>query len=137
MKNVFVDSGGFFAALVAEDAHHRSAKRLFIEAKESGWSLVTTNAVLYETHALLISRVRNGRQIAIRFLESVLAGLCRVERTTADDEEQGLSLLREHEDKLYSLCDVVSFVVMERLGLAEAISFDRHFKEYGHFTILA
>jgi len=61
LKSVFVDSGGFFAALVAEDAHHQTAKRLFLEARESGWSLVTTNAVLYETHALLLTRVRGGR----------------------------------------------------------------------------
>jgi len=41
-----------------------------------------------------------------------------------------------HTDKSYSLCDALSFVVMERLGVTEAISFDRHFREYGRFTIL-
>jgi len=30
----------------------------------------------------------------------------------------------------------LSFVVMERLGITEAIAFDRHFREYGRFTIL-
>jgi len=40
-------------------------------------------------------------------------------------------------DKDYSLCDALSFVVMERLGISEAIAFDRHFREYGRFTILA
>ena len=46
------------------------------------------------------------------------------------------SLVRAHEDKMYSLCDAASFVVMERLGIREAIAFDRHFREYGQFVIL-
>jgi predicted nucleic acid-binding protein len=30
----------------------------------------------------------------------------------------------------------VSFAVMERLDLQEAIAFDDHFRQYGQFTIL-
>jgi predicted nucleic acid-binding protein len=30
----------------------------------------------------------------------------------------------------------LSFAVMERLGIGEAIAFDRHFREYGRFAIL-
>jgi len=44
--------------------------------------------------------------------------------------------LRAHEDKSYSLCDALSFVVMERLRIREAIAFDQHFRAYGRFTIL-
>ena len=32
--------------------------------------------------------------------------------------------------------DAVSFAVMERLDLQEAIAFDDHFRQYGAFTIL-
>jgi uncharacterized protein len=52
------------------------------------------------------------------------------------DEESAIGLVRRHADKGYSLCDAMSFVVMERLGITEAIAFDRHFVEYGRFTIL-
>jgi predicted nucleic acid-binding protein len=45
-------------------------------------------------------------------------------------------LVRAHQDKTYSLCDALSFIVMERLRLTEAIAFDRHFRSYGRFTIL-
>jgi predicted nucleic acid-binding protein len=47
-----------------------------------------------------------------------------------------ISILRDHQDKTYSFCDALSFVVMERLGVVEAIAFDRHFREYGRFTVL-
>ena len=46
------------------------------------------------------------------------------------------SLLRAHDDKTYSLCDAMSFVVMERLSITDAIAFDRHFAEYGRFALL-
>jgi len=45
-------------------------------------------------------------------------------------------LLRAHEDKSYSFCDALSFVVMERLRVKEAVAFDRHFRGYGGFMIL-
>ena len=136
MKRVFVDSGGFFANLVPEDASHQVAARLFREAQDAGWDLVTTNAVVFETHALLVNRVRDGRTVARRVLESVEAGLCRVERVTREDEASALRLLRSHNDKDYSFCDALSFAVMERLGIEEAITFDRDFSDYGRFTIL-
>lgn len=66
MTRVFVDTGGFFAVLVAEDANHAHAARLFGRAKRETWRLMTTNAVVYETHALLVNRVRNGRDVASR-----------------------------------------------------------------------
>ena len=60
----------------------------------------------------------------------------RVERVRKGDDERAIALLRAHEDKSYSLCDALSFVVMERLRIRDAIAFDRHFREYGRFTIL-
>ncbi|HJX63064.1 MAG TPA: hypothetical protein VJ860_03835 [Polyangia bacterium] len=47
-----------------------------------------------------------------------------------------VALLRAHGDKTYSFCDALSFVVMERLNIPEAIAFDRHFAEYGRFALL-
>jgi uncharacterized protein len=51
-------------------------------------------------------------------------------------EKRAIALVRAHEDKAYSLCDALSFVVMERLRINQAIAFDRHFREYGRITIL-
>ena len=47
-----------------------------------------------------------------------------------------VALVRSHADKTYSLCDALSFVVMERLGIDEAIAYDRHFREYGRFRMV-
>jgi predicted nucleic acid-binding protein len=53
VKRVFVDSGGWYAHLVSDDADHQTTRQLFQRARDERWSLVTTNAVVYEAHALL------------------------------------------------------------------------------------
>ena len=73
---VFVDSGGFFASMDADDTHHERAKQLFVTARAERWKLVTTNAVVYETHALLTARAKD-RRAALRFLNAIDAGLLR------------------------------------------------------------
>ena len=137
MKRVFVDTGAWFAHLVAEDADHQAAGRLFGQARAERWRLVTTNAVLFETHALLVNRARDGRTLAVGFLDDLDAGLCHVERVTSHDEKNAGQLLRAHADKGYSFCDALGFVVIERLRIEAAIAFDRHFHQYGRFAVLA
>ncbi|MBI2893250.1 MAG: hypothetical protein HYY06_06825 [Deltaproteobacteria bacterium] len=92
---------------------------------------------MYETHALLVNRARNGRALGIGYLQSVREGWTAVERVKKRDEDRAFALLQAHADKTYSLCDALSFVVMERLAIEEAIAFDRHFREYGRARLLA
>jgi uncharacterized protein len=139
MARVFVDTGGFVALLVAEDRMHSRANVLFESAARDHWTLVTTNAVVIETYSVLLARARDGRRTALAFLDAVAADPAQgltVERIRAADETAAIDLLRTHSDKDYSFCDALSFVVMERLGIREALAFDRHFREYGRFTIL-
>ena len=86
---------------------------------------------------IALTRSRGGRDNAIRFLDMIAGDAYQVERVRKSDEERAMALVRAHEDKDYSLCDALSFVVMERLRLNEAVAFDRHFRAYGRFTILS
>ena len=126
----------FFALLVHKDQFHQHAQALFEIENRERWQLVTTNTVLIETHALLLMRSQGGRQAALGFLDVVVSDACRIERILKSDEDAAIKLIRNHHDKSYSLCDALSFVVMERLHIDEAIAFDRHFREYGRFTVL-
>jgi predicted nucleic acid-binding protein len=136
VKRVFVDTGAFFAHLIADDVENSRARHAFKQARAASWQLITTNAVVFETYALLVNRARNGRAFAIAFLDALDLGFCDVERVSREDESRAVALVRAHEDKTYSLCDAMSLVVMERLGITDAIAFDRHFAEYGRFNLL-
>ena len=136
MKAVFVDTGAFFAVLIPEDLHHERARALFTQAGEEGWQLVTTNMVVIETYALLLNRSHGGRPSALAFLDAIERDEYQIERVSESDEAAAFDLVRAHEDKTYSLCDAMSFTVMERLGITDAIAFDRHFAEYGRFALL-
>jgi uncharacterized protein len=136
VKRVFVDSSGFFALLIEEDQFHEHARLLFQRANSERWRLVTTNVVVIETYALLLVRAHSSRQDALKFLDMIEKDAYQVERVRKTDEAQAIALVRAHQDKTYSLCDALSFIVMERLHIREAIAFDRHFRSYGRFTIL-
>lgn len=136
MRRVFVDTSGFYALIVGKDDNHGHADELFGLAQREAWRLVTTNAVVFETHALLLHRSRPGRETALKFLDAVQADTYDVVRVRKNDEEKAVALIRAHEDKLYSFCDALSFVVMERLRIHEAIAFDQDFRTYGKFALL-
>jgi len=137
VKSVFVDSSGFFALLVQEDQFHEHAHALFQQANTERWRLVTTNVVVIEAYALFLIRSHSRRRDAIKFLDMIAADKYRIERIRKADEDRAIALVHAHEDKAYSLCDALSFIVMERLQIREAIAFDRHFRSYGRFTILS
>jgi predicted nucleic acid-binding protein len=80
------------------------------------------------------SRGRHAKAVEIggRLLESPSVNLVQV------DEElfrTGWEYLQQRPDKRYSLTDSVSFVLMQRLGIVEALAFDAHFRQAG-FQIL-
>lgn len=50
------------------------------------------------------------------------------------DEElfyEAWGYFQKHKDKKYSLADCVSFVLMQKLEIREALTFDRHFVQAG------
>jgi len=134
MKRVFVDTSGFYAALNYRDAQHVSAAALFNRARAEQWQLFTTNFVVAETHALILARLSRDR--AWEFLQAIMSGSTNVIRTEEGDERMAREIIERYSDKGFSYCDAISFAVMERLEISEAIAFDEHFQQYGQFVVL-
>jgi predicted nucleic acid-binding protein len=59
--------------------------------------------------------------------------LARLHRTSAEEEAAAFAYLKSYEDKEYSAVDCVSFVVMEKLGIREALTFDG---DFGHRFVM-
>ncbi|MFN0074560.1 MAG: type II toxin-antitoxin system VapC family toxin [Chloroflexota bacterium] len=130
-----IDTGAFFALTDQGDTHHRDASAILEDLARGGTRLFTTNLVLAETHALLVARLRRA-DTAFQFLTDIYGSdSASIIRVTERDEQRALEILARSRDKLYSFTDVTSFVVMERLGITRAFSFDRNFAQYG-FTLL-
>lgn len=127
----FVDSSAFYALLDRNDDNCRTALTAFRQALHNQRSLLTTNFVVAETHALILHRL--GKDAATAWLEAIPA---RVVRAAADDERRAREIIRQYADKDFSYCDAVSFALMERLAVTSAIAFDKHFSQYGKFVVL-
>ena len=130
---VLVDTSAYFAITDPRDGSHTAAATITERLAAERWAPYTTNFVIAETHALLLTRL--GRRVALQFLDTMERGSTTLGRVTEADEQQARSILRRYDDKDFSFTDAASFVVMERLGIMHAFTFDRHFEQYG-FTVL-
>lgn len=133
-RRVLVDTGAWYALADKQDTNHEPAaaiQRLLIAQRPR---LFTTNYIVDETYTLL--RTRLSQLSAVRFLDDLRASTVTLIRVTAADEATTEALLRRFVDKRFSYTDATSFVVMERLGIPAAFTFDRNFAEYGRVAVL-
>ena len=130
-----MDTSAWYAYIVPADEAHAHAAHVIKQAAEAGAEILTTNAVVAETYALLLNRPEAGRDRAVAFLDMIEGEEVTVVRVTEEDETQAIALVRAHTDKGYSLVDAQSFVIMERLGATHALAFDRHFRAYGKLQL--
>ena len=128
-----MDTSFFYALLDPRDRWHKEAVMVMRNAMQCRGTLITTNFIVAETHALLLSRF--GILRALQWLEWVEM-VTWIERALPQDEERAKEILRRYSDKDFSLTDAISFAVMERLKIQVALAVNKHFAEYGKFSIL-
>jgi uncharacterized protein len=124
----FVDTSGLFAALVANDDHHKQAHEVLSHLLDNDCRLVTTSAVLLETVALL--QARAGFAAARAFQRDFLPRL-EVHWMTEALFETGAKKWLTRGSRRLSLVDCISFALMEEQELTDAFTFDRHFSDEG------
>ena len=133
MSGVFVDISAFFAFMNAGDQSHAEAVACMRRLGRSNTDLLTTNLIVAETHALLLSRV--SRALALQFLRALDTTTIRVVRVMERDERRARAIIEKYHDKDFSYTDATSFAVMERLHIREAFSLDDDFAQFG-FTLI-
>jgi predicted nucleic acid-binding protein len=129
---MLLDTSGLLGYLDPTEPIHQEACRLMIAAPRR----LTHSYVLAELVAL--AHVRGlPRRPVLEFLEGVMDGV-PVDVVYVDEElhRAAVELLSRRLDKTYSLCDAVSFVLMERWGLREALTTDHHFEQAGFVRLL-
>ena len=124
-----IDSSAYFALTAPQDRNHLAARAIADQLRRERWRLFTTNFILAETHALLLSRL--NRAVALQVLTQIDRSATTLVRVTTADEGRARAILARYQDKTFSLTDATSFVVMERLGIPWAFTFDSDFAQYG------
>jgi len=131
MERVFVDTSAWYALLNARDVRHERALQLLDET----YRLVTTNYVIDETITLTL--IRAGYRQAVSVGDMLWSGKAsEIVRITEEDEQAAWRMFKQFDDKQFSFTDCTSFVVMQRMGITLAFTFDDDFARTGLFVCL-
>jgi predicted nucleic acid-binding protein len=131
---IFLDTSFLFALFAEDDANH--ARVLEVMAQYRGRDLqdfvLTTNHIVSETLTLIRSGVHRdpdvSHQVAVTVGRQLFDGVYgRLHQATMEEERQAFEYLARHRDKQYSFVDCLSFVIMEKLGITEALACDSDF----------
>jgi uncharacterized protein len=130
MNAVFLDTGYLLALELSNDQNHQAARRHWQGAINSLPPLVTTSYVFSEVVTFFNSRSHHMKavQIGNNLLRSPSVQLIHIDEQLF---HLGWAYFQQHQDKMYSLTDCISFVVMQKLGIRTAFTFDKHFVQAG------
>jgi predicted nucleic acid-binding protein len=131
MNSVFADTAFFVAYVGPRDKFHARSAQLMSTLQGR---VVTTDWVLIElANYLARSKIRPRVAAFIRDLQS--DARYDIVPASAAAIEEGLAFYERHRDKEWSLTDCISFDVMRREGITQALTADHHFEQAG-FEIL-
>ena len=137
MNRIYVDTSGWGNLVDTLQEFHAETKTIYLNAKQNGSRLVTTNYVIAELVALLSSPLRIPRNKSIKFIESIKSSaLVDIVHIEEDLDAKSWELLKNRADKNWSLVDCSSFVVMQENKILEALTTDHHFEQAGFVRLL-
>ncbi len=134
MNCLFLDTSYLLALELADDQNHKIALNHWQELDRKNLKLVTTSYIFDEVVTFLNSRNFHSKAVEIgnRLIISSLVDFIQVDETLFLETWE---YFKKHQDKSYSFTDCLSFVVMKKLEINTALTFDRHFVQSG-FTRL-
>lgn len=129
---MLLDTSGLLCLHHQAESFHSKARQNYQAAQ----SRLTHSYILAEYVALAHAR-HIPRMDALHFV-SDLADNPDIDVVWVDEalHREALALLQARPDKTYSLCDAVSFILMRRRNLTEALTTDRHFDQEGFRRLL-
>ena len=129
---VFVDTGVWFALLVAKDPNHQRTTEWFVNLSEQ---VITSDYVVDETLTLLL--MRGERKKAIEFGNLVIVGsLANLHKISEDQFNRSWILFQTLSDAGLSFTDCTSHIVASDLNVPRVASFDHHFQTTGRFLLV-
>ncbi|HBL13071.1 MAG TPA: VapC toxin family PIN domain ribonuclease [Cyanobacteria bacterium UBA11162] len=130
---LLVDTSGLLCYVHKSEPQHQQAVQLLDGSNRN----LTHSYVLAEFVALALVR-RFPRPSTLTFIADLLENP-DIEVIWVDEalHREAVELLMARQDKTYSLCDAVSFVLMRQRRITEALTTDRHFEQEGFTRLLS
>ena len=130
---LFLDSGYLIALADASDQHHEAAQEHWAALRPRP-PLLTSSLVLVEVATFFNGRGFHAKAVEVveRLTASPRVTVVHLDRVLF---EQAWGYFRSRPDKRYSLTDCLSFVLMAREGIREALAFDAHFGQAGFIRL--
>lgn len=125
---IFLDTSALLAILNGSDVCHAQAKNVWEKFVLSEKLLISNNYVLIETFALVHHRLGIN---AARTLHEDILPIVRIEWVNEQSHNAAVSAFFAASKKTLSLVDCMSFETMRALGIKEAFTFDKHFRQQG------
>ena len=134
-RTVFLDTSFVIALENKDDVHHERAKALDRELLSQDARLLLHWGILLEIADgfARIDRRAKGNDLLARFRDE--EGY-RIHPITDELLLDSIGLYHERPDKQWTLTDCISFVLMEREGVTEALTADIHFRQAGFIAML-
>ncbi len=129
---IFVDTSFLIAQHNVKDSNHQKAFQAFADLlkQDARANFIITDYIFDELATFLMTRV--SKHFAIKICQNIL----RDARTTMiqiskDRFYKAWENFSSRQDQSWSFTDCTSFVVIQELDIQTALSFDRHFKQFG------
>lgn len=127
---LFVDSGAWIALFDKSDKYHLRASQALRTLREQSTFLLTSDYILDETLTHLL--YATGRHVALRFGHWALAtDYVVIARVDQEIWDSAWTMFQAYDDKAWAFTDCTSFILMQRLNLWQAFTFDHHFAQMG------
>ncbi len=132
---IFIDTSGFYALLVKDDATHGQAAKVLTQSRRARNTFVTSDYVLDETATLLMAR-RKSHLLEALWKTLDVSHACRIEWMNPSWFLDARALMLRYADRDFSFTDCTSFALATRLKIRKILTKDRHFQEMGFGILL-
>ncbi len=130
ITKLFLDASYLIALELSNDQNHQLALSHWQTLDKKMINLVTTSYIFDEVVTFFNSRFLHQKAVEVgqKLITSNKIQLVHIDENLFF---QGWDIFQKYEDKSYSLTDCISFVVMQKLGINEVLTFDNHFRQAG------
>lgn len=136
MTSLFADTSALYAAADRRERDHDVCRQAYERALRAGDTIVTTEFVVAELHALAVRR--SYPDAALQLVRGLTTtGRIDVEPVGPARLASAIDLLAARPGRPYSLADAVSFIVMRELGIHRALTLDADFAAEGFEVVPA